>query len=847
MLSDTAPSEERNGDEHHDAVPEPGAARRRSERSDAARSEEGTADDLSRTGDPPRTFPGMDPPRHDSGEPVTGSTTDRHRVENKRRREERQQRQVDPPDYWRTHRGRFSVPTPGQSRPPHRGKMCPRGLALHHPAAATLLKYATGGCPAETGEPWTAEQITAAVKRGPHISARSPEAMAYIQEEAKQKARDGRVRIVLWDDIKANLPKEMKVSPLAAIPHKSRAFRAILDLSYSLKLEDGTVIEAVNDTTTKTAPSGACDQLGHCLSRIIHAFATADEQAKIFQAKLDVTDGFWTVVARPGEEWNFCYVLPQDEGEPIRIVVPTSLQMGWVESPPYFCAASETARDVAEQYIETPVGSRPTHKYQHLTEEHADFRLLPETDDEDGFKYLLEVYVDDFIGLAIPASKRQLRHVSNSVMEGFHDVFESDDDEDVDTISVGKIKKGEGHWALEKELLGFDFDGNKHTLWLTAKKRALLLATLHKWVRAARNDRGGIPFDEFESVVQKLRHAFIALPTGKYLLSPMNSVIRARPRVVYLGRNERLLTALQDARVLVRETMAKPTHCAQLVRKWPDYVGVKDASGHGVGGVVIGENMPCTPTVFRLEWPEDVKRNIVSSSNRSGTITNSDLEMAGLFLLWLVMESVCPCLRRRHSALFSDNSPTVGWVRRAAARGSIVAQQLLRALGLRMRVRECPPLTPLHLAGTENAMTDIPSRSFGSNPAWHCRTDADLLKLFNTKFPLPRQKSWTVFRISSALSMRVISVLRTTVFSLEEWRRLPNVGTFTGDIGAPTSHLWEWTLTFRRPRTDSRSGASAASPPESARDTTGSDARSELAQSLRRSQPLARRSPWPSG
>ncbi|KAL7549198.1 hypothetical protein ACHAWF_012467 [Thalassiosira exigua] len=86
-------------------------------------------------------------------------------------------------------------------------------------------------------------------------------------------------------------------------------------------------------------------------------------------------------------------------------------------------------------------------------------------------------------------------------MEGFHDVFESDDEDDVNTISVSKIEKGKGHWALEKELLGFDFDGQKHTMWLTAKKRTLLLATLHKWLQSARNGRGGIPFDEFESVV----------------------------------------------------------------------------------------------------------------------------------------------------------------------------------------------------------------------------------------------------------------------------------------------------------------------------------------------------------
>ncbi|KAL7527403.1 hypothetical protein ACHAWF_003723 [Thalassiosira exigua] len=133
--------------------------------------------------------------------------------------------------------------------------------------------------------------------------------------------------------------------------------------------------------------------------------------------------------------------------------------------------------------------------------------------------------------------------------------------------------------------------------------------------------------------------------------------------------------------------------------------------------------------------------------------------MAGLFLLWLVMECVCHCLRRKHSALFRDNSPTVSWVRPAAAQGSIVTQQLLRALGLRMTIRECSPLIPLHLVGKDNAMMGIPLRSFGSKPEWHCRTNADLLRLYNSDFSLPNQQSWTVFRLSSAISMRVISML----------------------------------------------------------------------------------------
>ena len=74
---------------------------------------------------------------------------------------------------------------------------------------------------------------------------------------------------------------------------------------------------------------------------------------------------------------------------------------------------------------------------------------------------------------------------------------------------------------------------------------------------------------------------------------------------------------------------------------WPNYIGVKYASGHGKGGVVLGKNLTCTPIVFRMQCPDWVKREIISSSNCTGTFKNSDLEMAGLLLLWLVMEEVC--------------------------------------------------------------------------------------------------------------------------------------------------------------------------------------------------------------
>jgi hypothetical protein len=124
-----------------------------------------------------------------------------------------------------------------------------------------------------------------AVERGPHQSSLSPKALAHFAEESVAKVAAGQAKLVLWDEIKDNPPPQLKISLIVAIPHKLKAFRSILDLSFPLRLKNGGLLESVNDSTVKLAPKGALNQLGHALSRIIHAFAEAPEDAKVFMAK----------------------------------------------------------------------------------------------------------------------------------------------------------------------------------------------------------------------------------------------------------------------------------------------------------------------------------------------------------------------------------------------------------------------------------------------------------------------------------------------------------------------------------------------------------------------------------
>ena len=114
-------------------------------------------------------------------------------------------------------------------------------------------------------------------------------------------------------------------------------------------------------------------------------------------------------------------------------------------------------------------------------------------------------------------------------------------------------------------------------------------------------------------------------------------IVALEQELVFLHQNPKLLIGIKDMKRLIRESTLRPNKCKEIISGWPDYIGVKYASGHGVGGVVFGENLLCTPTVLRMKWPEWLKREITSSSNRTGALTNSDLKISGILLLWLVI------------------------------------------------------------------------------------------------------------------------------------------------------------------------------------------------------------------
>jgi hypothetical protein len=88
----------------------------------------------------------------------------------------------------------------------------------------------------------------------------------------------------------------------------------------------------------------------------------ADDEVVLF-SKIDLSDGFWRMLVEAGQQWNFTYVMPGPPDSSVRIVVPSQLQMGWAESPAYFCAATETGRDHIQGLVESNT-QLPPHEFK---------------------------------------------------------------------------------------------------------------------------------------------------------------------------------------------------------------------------------------------------------------------------------------------------------------------------------------------------------------------------------------------------------------------------------------------------------------------------------------------------
>ena len=206
------------------------------------------------------------------------------------------------------------------------------------------------------------------------------------------------------------------------IPHKSKPYRCILDLSFALE-HNGVKYPSVNKLTVKLANQQSMGQLGSVVWRLVHTMETNREQGFPFWfAKLDIKNGFWRMTVANNNAWNFAYVLTSLRNSTninkTELVVPNSLQMGWCKSPLLFCAGSEMARDIM---INLSNQQLPAHKYEADMLKNSSINCASTKPPNPTM--LFESYVDDFIAATNNGRRQHLEKLLQEMLHGIHTIF----------------------------------------------------------------------------------------------------------------------------------------------------------------------------------------------------------------------------------------------------------------------------------------------------------------------------------------------------------------------------------------------------------------------------------------
>lgn len=634
-----------------------------------------------------------------------------------------------------------------------RGDLHPDVGALPHPAAHLLSRYQKSGTPVvmKTAE-WSPARRRAAIARGPHVS--SKRGIDFLREEYADMMDKQQ-----WTVLPAHLVIDLlglRLSPLGLVPQRGRRDRMISDYSYF----------GINDETLRLAPAEAM-QFGKTLIRLLTTIHHANDRfGPVYMSKVDLSDGFYRLWLRAEDAAHLAVLFPTREGEPPLVGIPLTNPMGWCDSPPNFCACTETVADLANQALADPVELNRARCEAHRLDEVSE--TPPEPDESVVLAKAAvpdvpatsprkkpvrewDIYVDDFIGLS-QDNRWGRRTVKRILFRALDKVFRPLDKSDTpyrqEPASIKKLKKGDATWTTTKVLLGWEVDSIRKTITLPAHRAKRLLEILG----SIRPKQRYVETRQWHKILGELRSMAIAIPGAKGLFSILQEAFRHEDtRRRRLRLSSTLHGFLDDFRSLARDITSRPTRIAELVPDtFPATIGACNASSEGMGGVHFfpDSSGKLIPLLWRARFPKHISDRLVSFDNPSGDINNSDLELAGSIAHVDILATHADIRERTIHNLY-DNTAAVYWQRKGATTTTGPPAYLLRLQALHQRRHRYVPRHD-YIPGPANAMADTLSR------CWDL-TDSQMLAHFNSHFP--QDKPWRVCHLSKRMLSQLISAL----------------------------------------------------------------------------------------
>jgi hypothetical protein len=438
---------------------------------------------------------------------------------------------------------------------------------------------------------WSEERLQETLNRGPHKS--SHEHSDFLREEFVDFINRSQWVILPLKTLRNHrtVYKLLRISPMGVVPQRNRRPRVIVDYSYFF----------LNDETNRLAPQDSM-QFGKALERILRNIVEADPKfGPVHLIKVDIADGFYRIWLNSHDIPKLAVSIPSfDENEPL-VALPLVLPMGWTESPPYFCAATETVADIANQRLQTWTHSAP-HRLEKFAESEATPEAIaeiastlaatatplpttvPQRQWKRKFLSRFDLFVDDYVGMQ-QGSKEHLRHTRRVLLHTLDDVFRplspTDSPHRKEAASVKKLLQGDANWATRKLILGWILDTIRMTIELPAHRKLRLQELLDSIAPTQKR----ITVKKWQQLVGELRSMAIALPGSRGFFSMLQEALRHQSD----GRirlDRRIHDSIKDFRWLLTELSSRPTRLYEIVpQSDPELFGAQDACGLGMGGV----------------------------------------------------------------------------------------------------------------------------------------------------------------------------------------------------------------------------------------------------------------------
>ena len=153
----------------------------------------------------------------------------------------------------------------------------------------------------------------------------------------------------------------------------------------------------------------------------------------IYMMKVDIADGFYRVGLAPENVPSLGFCLPPGPDGKTLVAFPLVLPVGWVESPPQFCAVTETVADLANTALrEKTQRLRTPNRLDQVLESTVpglDSPISGQLDinhnqvvDSKGSLAYIDIFVDDFLGIT-QGNKARLEEDKRALLHSLDDVL----------------------------------------------------------------------------------------------------------------------------------------------------------------------------------------------------------------------------------------------------------------------------------------------------------------------------------------------------------------------------------------------------------------------------------------